>query len=245
MNLLVDIGNRFLKWAHCGDAQWHAGRRVEISDPPSALFARCWHELPAPRRIMVSNVRGPLFRSALTSWCEQNWRRRPEFLDPAAAVGGMKNRYIDPRQLGPDRWAALLGGRKLAQGALGVIDCGTAITVDVLDENDVFLGGAIMPGLRLARESLLRKAHGIKEPGFDLRAVLGRSTAECVSSGVQYGSAGGVDRLVGEIENILGQPLRWFLTGGDGPSLLPLVAVQASYEPELVLIGLNEALKRS
>ncbi len=244
MNLLIDIGNHFLKWAECREASWRGGHRVEIVGPPPDLFGRCWRDLPAPERIMVSDVKGTEFRTALTTWCSEYWRVRPLFLDPAAPGWGIKNSYRHPKQLGPDRWAALLGGRKLAQGPLGVIDCGTAITIDALDHADVFLGGAIMPGLSLARDCLTKSAHGIKEQGSEPLTVLGRSTADCVSGGVYYGSAGGIDRLVGEIENTLGRPLRWFLTGGDGMSLLPYLAVNASHEPELVLIGLNEALKR-
>jgi type III pantothenate kinase len=166
------------------------------------------------------------------------------FLEPTNAAYGIVNNYHDPKQLGSDRWAALIGARTLADGALGVIDCGTAITVDALSADNVFLGGAILPGFRLARNSLLKSTRGVNESESDLVSVLGRSTADCVSSGVYYGLAGGVDRLVNEIEKTLVQHLRLYVTGGDAIRLQPLLTAQTILEPELVLKGLSNVLNR-
>jgi pantothenate kinase type III len=64
-----------------------------------------------------------------------------------------------------------------------------------------------------------------------------------VSSGVYYGLAGGVDRLVNEIEKILVQHLRLYITGGDAIRLRSLLKAETILEPELVLKGLWEVLK--
>lgn len=244
MNLLIDVGNNYVKWAAVAGGHWDGGYRTAISGDLSELFASCWSHLPAPRSIMVSNVQGEQFEFDLAKWCQSYWRVRPMFLEPTETTSGIINNYHEPKQLGPDRWAALIGARTLSDGALGVIDCGTAITVDALSADNIFLGGAILPGLRLARDSLLTRAHGVKESESDVISVLGRSTADCVSGGVYYGLAGGVDRLVIEIEKALVQHLRLYVTGGDATRLQPLLTAQTILEPELVLKGLLEVLNR-
>jgi len=118
------------------------------------------------------------------------------------------------------------------------------VTVDVLSIEDVFLGGAILPGLRLAHNSLLKNTRGITESDLTPRPVLGRSTAACVSSGVNYGLAGGIDRLVTEIEKAVKQGLTWYVTGGDALHIQSFLTVQAIHEPELVLKGLAVALSQ-
>ncbi len=244
MNLLIDVGNSYVKWATVEDGHWDGGYRTAISGAISELFESCWGYLPAPRRIMVSNVQGEQFESDLVKWCQSYWRVRPMFLEPTETACGIVNNYHNHKQLGPDRWAALIGARTLADGALGVIDCGTAITVDALSADNVFLGGAILPGLKLAHDSLLTNTRGVNESESDLVSVLGRSTADCVGSGVYYGLAGGIDRLVSEIEKTLVQRLRLYVTGGDAIRLQPLLTAQTILEPELVLKGLLEVLNR-
>ncbi len=244
MNLLIDVGNNYVKWAAVEDGHWDGGYRTPISGAISELFESCWDYLPVPRRIMVSNVQGEQFESDLVKWCQSYWRVRPMFLEPTETAYGIVNNYHDPKQLGADRWAALIGARTLSDGALGIIDCGTAITVDALSADNEFLGGAILPGLRLAHDSLLMNTRGVNASVPQLVSVLGRSTADCVSSGIYNGLAGGVDRLVSEIENTLAQQLRFYITGGDAIRLQPLLKTQTILDPELVLKGLLEVLIR-
>lgn len=244
MNLLIDVGNNYVKWAVVEDDCWDGGYRTAISGTVLQLFDSCWGGLRAPDAIMVSNVQGEKFEHALEKWCQDYWRIRPKFLASTDSAYGIVNNYRIPKQLGPDRWAAMIGARTLSDDALGVIDCGTAITVDALSADDVFVGGAILPGLRLARDCLSTSTRGINESESDSVSVLGRSTADCVSSGVYYGLAGGVDRLVKEIEKTLSQDLRLFITGGDAVRLQPLLTVQTTLEPELVLKGLLALLNR-
>lgn len=242
MNLLVDFGNRYLKWATIKESQWDGGYGAEISGPKIALFNRCWRHLSTPQQVIASNVLGKRIESTFTNWSKQNWGITPSFLETTKSLCGIINSYQEPSQLGSDRLAALIGARSLSSGTLGVIDCGTAVTVDVLSHEDIFLGGAILPGLRLAHKSLLKNTRGIMASDHKPGLVLGRSTAACVSSGVNYGLAGGIDRLVTEIEKAVKQRLKWYITGGDALHIQSFLTVQVTHEPELVLKGLAVAL---
>ncbi len=244
MNLLIDVGNSCLKWAVAGGGDWDGGHAAPIVRSVG-LFTRCWGRLRAPDRIMVSNVLGAPFAADLTGWCVDRWQRTPAYLRVTKSCCGIINSYSEPGELGADRWAALIGARTLASGALCVIDCGTAVTVDVLSDENVFLGGAILPGSRLARDSLLHQTQGIKQVGGLPASVFGRSTAECVGVGVHYGLVGAVERLIDEIQISVDSPLGIYLTGGGAHELRPALGPATRLEPDLVLIGLAEVLVHS
>ena len=155
---------------------------------------------------------------------------------------GITNEYAQPEQLGCDRWAALIGARSLLdRGSLCVVDCGTAITVDALTEDDRFLGGIIFPGIGLIQESLLKGTADITHSRAEFKQVLGTTTAEAVSGGSFIGVAGAIDRVLCEMYAILDEP-KLYITGGDASLLLPLLKKSLQYEPDLVLLGLAHTL---
>ncbi len=247
MNLLVDIGNSRIKWALADRERWHRGEPAEvIAGDPEPVFNRLWGELSAPDAIMACNVHGGGMEEAFAGWCQRNWGGHPRFLQPQAEILGIVCMYRDPGQLGCDRFAAILGARHQSpRGALAVIDCGTAVTVDVLDAQNRFRGGAIMPGIRSAQRALLRDTRGVKAVDWPIDSVLGRSTAECVGAGTLYGLAGGIARVITEAERELNTALQVFLTGGDTSRIRPLLDLRrdVTEDPDLVLRGLCAVLR--
>jgi len=69
----------------------------------------------------------------------------------------IKNRYKNPKQVGQDRLVGAYGAMKIYGCPLIVVDLGTAITFDVISSKGEYLGGAIVPGIRLSAESLFLK----------------------------------------------------------------------------------------
>ncbi len=88
-----------------------------------------------PTRVLASNVAGPLIAVALSELCSKRYGFRPEFLIPAPETCGVKNGYTDPARLGADRWAAVIGAFNRYGGPVCVLDAGTAITMDAVDES--------------------------------------------------------------------------------------------------------------
>ena len=81
---------------------------------------------------------------------------------PVALIGRdivvpIKNRYKNPKQVGQDRLVGAYGAMKIYGAPLIVVDLGTAITFDVISSKGEYLGGAIVPGIRLSAESLFSK----------------------------------------------------------------------------------------
>jgi type III pantothenate kinase len=119
-----------------------------------------------------------------------------------------------------------------------VVDCGTAVTVDALSADGEFLGGAVFPGLRLLRDSLVQGTAGIPATEGDATDCLARSTADGVAAGTLFGLAGAVERLIDEYRRTLGETTRVFLTGGDAPALAARLRAAHTPVPDLVLKGL-------
>jgi type III pantothenate kinase len=131
-------------------------------------------------------------------------------------------------------------------GPVVVADLGTALTVDLVSGEGVFLGGTIAPGLRLCLEALHLKTSLL--PRVDLSppaSVLGTSTPDCIRSGVVYGAAGMVEGLVRRVAACAEGPARTVLTGGDATFLSPYLTFPHELDPHLVLRGLLIAHQRS
>ena len=253
MILLLDAGNSRLKWAWVANGGFRFGGAIERADqPPRELFRALWTDLESvPERMVVANVAGDSFRRSLTAWVRRRWGITPEYPRPQAQAFGIVNGYRNPEQLGVDRWFALVAAaRKVKKGALCVIDCGTAMTIDALDGSRRHLGGLIAPGLRLMRESLARGTRGIELPedaGLEEAAVapLGRDTLSGVVGGTLYAGVAMIERVLEDLKEDLGEPVRPIVTGGEAEDFLPLLKSRPQHAPYLVLEGLAWYARRT
>jgi type III pantothenate kinase len=100
----------------------------------------------------------------------------------------IKNHYKNPSQVGQDRLVGAYAALKLYGKPLIIVDLGTAITFDAVSKKGEYLGGAIVPGIRLSAESLFLKTALL--PEIDIQAPknpIGRTTQESILSGLFYG----------------------------------------------------------
>jgi len=100
----------------------------------------------------------------------------------------IKNRYKNPKQVGHDRLVGAYGAMKIYGCPLIIVDLGTAITFDVISKKGEYLGGAIVPGIRLSAESLFLKTALL--PRIEIQAprhIIGKTTQESILSGLFYG----------------------------------------------------------
>lgn len=242
MNLVVDIGNSRIKWSPLGDGSWCPGRSAALEEGLARLLDRSWKDMDPPGRVLVANVAGKPVSECVAAWTREHWHVEAEFFKSTARFGDIVSEYAHPPQLGCDRWAAIIGARALADGALCVVDCGTATTIDALTADHRFIGGVIFPGVELIQRSLLTGTAEIKERRDGFKEVFGTSTAECVSGGSFIGAAGAIDRVLDEMSVVLDQPVL-YITGGDARSVLPLLRHPCRHEPDLVLKGLARVLR--
>lgn len=237
--LLVDLGNTRLKWAWREAGTWQRGEAVHGGHALTEVLEDAWSALARPAEIVTASVAAPAVRQALTAWVAKRWGRPVRFIQAQAQLLDVRNGYRDPSTLGADRWAALIGARDLTKSAACVVDCGTAVTVDALSAEGVFLGGVIFPGLRLLREGLLAGTAGVREATGAETGCLGRSTGEAVAGGTLFGLCGAIERFLAEQQGVLGGAPTVFLTGGDAALVAPHLRRPVTPVPDLVLRGLE------
>lgn len=169
----------------------------------------------------------------------------PFILQPGVKTG-LKIGYRNPLEVGPDRIANAIGGAHLYPGRhLIVVDFGTATTFDVVRAGRDYLGGIILPGLRIAMEALEKNTARL--PSVEIAppdAVVGRSTVESIQSGLYFGNRAMVKELTREIRNEAfgGEPAVVIGTGGFS-RLFEREKLFDALLPDLVLVGLSRALE--
>lgn len=145
--------------------------------------------------------------------------------------------------MGIDRKLSLFGGLSITAPPLISIDCGTAITINVLDKDRICTGGIIFPGFKLQERSLREMTSGLKN--FELKQPamkIGKTTSEAISSGIILGIANSIITFVNSIkkDSFHEEDLNIFLTGGSAVLILQLLKNQFhfQYENKLNLLGM-------
>ncbi|MEM7194395.1 MAG: type III pantothenate kinase [Pseudomonadota bacterium] len=177
--LLIDIGNRRLKWRYLSPGQQHSGA---IETAPSAVIVQRLQKsigcLRDPDRIAISSVADPEIAETIARHASENWNAQSRIMESLNQQNGLHNCYDPPQTLGVDRWLAMIGAiehikckktvgkgncEQVSKGPLGlaVVDAGTAVTVDLVlveDNNKArFLGGVIFPGIETMQDALVRE----------------------------------------------------------------------------------------
>ena len=241
MILLVDIGNSRIKWSGLKDGRLGGMSTADNPQKDFSAFAELvWRPLLTPQRVLVSSVAGDAMAKAVTAWVEHNWRIAPEFIHPAKQAYGVENAYTDPTQMGPDRWAALVAARHSIEDHVCIVDCGTAMTVDVLTIGGRHLGGMIAPGIAMMRRSLNRGTRGIPESAALAQDdnVFGDNTASCVHKGTLNAAVAFVERAFFATTALFEHEGDCIITGGDATDIMPFLTFTHRHEPDLVLKGL-------
>jgi type III pantothenate kinase len=244
VTLLVDIGNSRVKWGRL-----ERDGRIVVGTPlttdASMLGAdldRVWAGIERPPAIVVCNVAGAAVEAALAEWVLRHWTLGPQLIRTAREGFGVVNGYTEPGRLGVDRWVGLIGARAVFGVPACLIDCGTAVTVDLLDSQGRHRGGLIAPGLRLMTDALRRGTRGgggIGGPAAGLTTRFwGQSTGEGLESGALQTAAGLVERAAQRARRDLGAEPTLVLTGGDASAISPLLSVPYRLAPTIVLQGL-------
>jgi len=230
--LAIDAGNTRVKWGVHDGTQW-----LHHDAVPTAEAGRLGAALGAwsVGRAIIANVAGErvkeTLRGALGAGVPQHW------VVSAAEQCGVRSSYAHPAQLGPDRWAALIGARHLCEGACVVVNAGTTMTVDALNAESIFLGGFIVAGYELMRGALAANtAHlALREGEF---RFFPDNTGDAIASGALNALAGAVERMCRYmIETGEDEPLV-ILSGGNAALLAPHAGARVQVVDNLVLEGL-------
>ena len=250
--LLFDAGNTRLKWALVKDGRIGPQQATAVTElQPLAAFLR---RAPAVDRVVGVSVAGTRMERGLRAVLRNASLPRPEFLTSTAKAGGVTNGYRNPALLGADRWAAAIAAWQRAgcYRTVCAVSVGTALTIDVVDQDGQHGGGLIAPGPELMLSSLLKETHGIAAGEQQDRAdgprrrprsapapasPLADSTSEAIREGCLAAAAGFVDRTVTLLTRRLGVRPVVFITGGGSAAVVERMRSACKPCEDLVLRG--------
>lgn len=227
---------------------WRTGTRPgrtadEIALELRGLLELSGHDPGAVDAMVVASV-VPDLNAAIANAGRRYFDTDPMFLGPGVRTG-MPIRYDNPHDVGADRIANALAAIDRCGAPVMVLDFGTATTLDVVDRDGGYLGGAIAPGLSIAAEALFRRAArlarvDVREP----ERVIGRNPGESIQSGLFHGYSALVEGLVRRAWEEMGAEVPVLATGGLSHVFRDLDVLEAVV-PELTLVGLRHVWERN
>ena len=231
--LAIDAGNTRIKWGTHDGARWLTQASIETAR--AAQLHKAFDGAPAPDAIVISNVAG----GALGEQIPRVLPAAPAalWIQSGRAQCGVRSSYEDPAQLGSDRWAALIAARRLFGVACVVVNAGTALTVDALTEDGVFVGGVIVPGAELMRKALADNTDALKLQPGEFK-FFPNATRDAIMSGAVNATCGAIERVARFLEES-GQAAPLCLLSGGGAALIePHLNLAIKVVDNLVLEGL-------
>ncbi len=234
--LLIDAGNSRIKW---GWASQNNIVRVDSLDNQyiERDLSSILGEHAAPVMVLLANSAGDDRERQIQEILQNIWGISPQSVCSASQFGTLRNGYYRPEQLGVDRWLGMVAAWYKIQGEFCLVDCGTAVTIDLVDGSGHHQGGVIMPGLGMRSQEFAEKVQHLPSDQRNFSPpVFGKSTEE----GLRLDKDGSADAVSTLVDEILHQhkDAALVLTGGDAELLQEGSHRQFQSEPNLVLEGL-------
>lgn len=240
MNLVIDIGNTRTKFSVFNRGEVLITVPVDEFQPQHIEVLKTEH--PSLEKVILSSVKE--YSPELKNSLKKNFNTFIE-LDFDTPLP-LENRYLSKETLGKDRIAAAVGAFDLyPDNNMLIIDAGTAITYDFVNEKNQYLGGNISPGLKM-RFKALNQFTG-KLPLMEQREnvkLFGQTTEEAILAGVQNGIIYEVEKTI-ENFKIFYSNLKVIITGGDAEFFDKKLKNSFFVHFNLVAIGLNRILEHN
>lgn len=193
---------------------------------------------------IISSVVPPVFNAVRTGVIKLTGLT-PMVVGPGIKTG-LNIQMDNPASVGSDLIVAAVAALQEYQAPLMLIDMGTATTITVVDKDNTYIGGAIIPGVRVSAEALSSRAAQL--PGIQLdrpKRAIGKNTVECMRSGIMFGAAAMLDGMIERMEAELGKQTTVVATGGIAQFVAPLCKREIRLEKDLLLKGLNIIYKKN
>jgi len=247
MLLVIDIGNTNVVFGlYEGEALLHTFRVATVHSRTEDEYGVLLLQLMTLRKLTYDVVHAAIIASVvppLTDVMVQAVRhafaREPMVVGPGLKTG-MPVLYENPREVGADRIVNAVAAYERLNGPVIVVDFGTATTFDCVSPKGEYLGGVIVPGIRVSLDALLERAAKLSR--IELVApprVLGKNTTNALQSGLVIGHAAMVDGVVERLQLELGYKSHVIATGGFGTLIAEHAKRINELDPNLTLEGLR------
>ena len=182
---------------------------------------------------IISSVVPPLTKSVQNA-AEKLLRKSVKVVGPGLK-NGLRIKTDNPAQLGSDQVVNAVAALAEFKPPLIIVDMGTATTVSVVNRDSAYIGCLIIPGLRIATESLVSRTAQLTQISLEApKRLIGSNTIDSMKSGALFGHAAALDGLIARIETCT-----VVATGGLASLVVPLCRRQVIPEDDLLLKGLQ------
>lgn len=245
MRLEIDSGNTLLKWRLVDSGGSIATRGIVNQESDLSHLLDIGKSVGPIDHVLISSVSGAQLVDAVLHTLVPGLKPERIFVARSLPVmAGVVFSYEDPDRLGIDRCLAMISASRQFSDGVMVIDCGSAITADIVSDQGVHLGGLILPGIRLLRASLMKGTSNVNAGSSAPDQLLltstanpGCSTEACVDNGLHimiHSTLLALKKLAfnNGVRNLV-------LTGGDGGLINSTFELGLPYQKDLVLDGLS------
>lgn len=235
MKLLIDSGNSRFKWAWL-DKQGQLNTFAIANDHVNRVqLLNVWSVFKQPEQILVASVASSALVLIVTEVVTELWpSTQIQFIKTQTQAYGVSNAYEQADKLGVDRWLALIATHHYYPGFSCIVDCGTAVTLDVLNGEGVHQGGLISPGLVLMKKALARDTASLPFEKSSYPVGLATGTEAGIYNGTLYAILGLITQVLKQHKDIE----QLILTGGDAELIAQQLDAPIIGEPDLVFKGL-------
>jgi type III pantothenate kinase len=245
--LAVDIGNtNIVMGVYRGStlvAHWRLTTSQKRTEDELEVFVR---SMFAQRDVTMTDISAVALACVAPQTLPPILRflRRAFDLEPLVIGPGVKTGVViaseNPREVGADRIANVAGALDSHPSPLIVVDFGTAITFDAVSAKSEYLGGAIVPGIRMSLSALYHHAAKLPEVAMERpSSIIGRNTVHAMQAGAYFGYAALVDGIVARMKESLGGEVTVIATGGEAAAIAEAAASIDCVEEWLTLEGIR------
>ncbi len=238
MILALDIGNTNIVIGCMEKEKAYFVERVSTNSSKTELeYIVDFKTLLDLYRIKMENITGcivasvvPPLNNIVTSALKKLLRVSPLLVGPGIKTG--LNILMDnPGQLGSDLVVNAVAGLHYYGAPIIMIDMGTATTISVVDKKKNYIGGMILPGVKVSLDSLVNRTSQLPRISLDApRKVIGKNTIDCMKSGIIMGQASCIDGMIERIWDELGYQAEVVATGGQAGCIVPYCKKKIVYD---------------
>jgi type III pantothenate kinase len=255
MNIIaVDIGNTNITVGLFLDNQENSVRSI----PGSSLseltesFNSAWQQIPIAKSskekkrdgvIVVSSVK-PAWTKAVTQLVKENLGERVYIIGKDIPLP-MTLWVDEPDKIGTDRIVSAAAAYDVVEDAVVVADFGTAVTIDLVDQNGIFQGGVICPGFEISAKALKQNTAQLPEVQVTRpKEPYGKTTDEAINCGLYYSAVATLQEVTRRYAEKIGRWPQTVITGAAAELIKDDCDFIDSYVPNLVVKGIVLAYKK-
>lgn len=254
MLLAIDAGNTNIVFALFDGTRpvksWRVVTNVQRTQDEYAVFLKeAMRQAGVDPAKVTEAIIGsvvPDVNFSLIKLCRDHFGCEPLLVGAPGVETDLEIRIDRPEELGADRIINAVAGRACYKGALLIIDFGTATTFDVVDEQGVYCGGCIAPGVNLSLRALHLAA--AKLPSVAVARppkVIATNTVTAIQSGVYWGYVGLIEGLIARTRSEFGASMTVIATGGLASLMAPAIPAIQHVDADLTLKGLSLLYERN